>query len=118
MDALARHLESSAPWGAEVVVHRGGAARPFAIDARGHAFDAYRRACAEAWGVPAVDIGAGGSIPFVAALAEAFPDAALLLTGVEDPEGNAHSENESLHLAEFEKVCLAEALFLGYLAEE
>jgi cysteinylglycine-S-conjugate dipeptidase len=116
MDALSKHLESSAPWGAEVIVHRGGEGRPYAIDARGHAFDAYRRACAQAWGVPAIDIGAGGSIPFVAALAEAFPDAALLLTGVEDPEGNAHSENESLHLAEFEKVCMAEALFLGHLA--
>jgi acetylornithine deacetylase/succinyl-diaminopimelate desuccinylase-like protein len=117
MEALAKHLESNSPWGAEVVVHRGGAGHPHAVDVRGPAFDAYRRACAEAWGVPAVDIGAGGSIPFVAALAGAFPDAALLLTGVEDPEGNAHSENESLHLGEFEKVCLAETLFLGYLAE-
>ena len=45
--------------------------------------------------------------------ARAFPGAALLVTGVEDPESNAHSENESLHLAEFENVCVAEAVFLG-----
>jgi len=44
-------------------------------------------------------------------------EAGLLLTGVEDPEGNAHSENESLHLGEFENYCTAEALFLGDLAE-
>jgi acetylornithine deacetylase/succinyl-diaminopimelate desuccinylase-like protein len=115
MDSLAKHLEASAPWGAEVHVHRGGEGRPYAIDARGPAFDAFRQACSDAWGVAPVDIGAGGSIPFVAALAEAFPQAALLLTGVEDPEGNAHSENESLHLEEFRKACLAEALFFGYL---
>ena len=45
-----------------------------------------------------------------------FPSAALLLTGAMDPMGNAHSEDESLDLADFEKSCLAEALFLGYLA--
>ena len=42
-----------------------------------------------------------------------IPGVALLVTGVEDPESNAHSENESLHLAEFENVCVAEATFLG-----
>ena len=52
----------------------------------------------------------GGSIPFVAAFAEKFPDAAILVTGVEDPDARAHGANESLHLGEFEKVCLAEAL--------
>ena len=41
---------------------------------------------------------------------------ALLLTGAMDPMSNAHSEDESLDLADFEKSCFAEALFLGYLA--
>jgi acetylornithine deacetylase/succinyl-diaminopimelate desuccinylase-like protein len=116
--ALAHHLEANAPWGAEVHVRHGAAGEPYRIDAQGPAFDAYRRACTDAWGVAPLDMGVGGSIPFVAALAEAYPEAALLLTGVEDPEGNAHSENESLHLEEFEKVCLAEALFLGYLRSD
>jgi cysteinylglycine-S-conjugate dipeptidase len=116
MEALTRHIEASVPWGAEVRITPGGAGAPFRVDAAGPAFDAFRRACADAWGRPPVDMGAGGSIPFVAAFAETYPDAAILLTGVEDPEGNAHSENESLHLDEFRKVCTAETLFLGYLA--
>lgn len=44
--------------------------------------------------------------------AEIFPDAAILVTGVEDPDTRAHGANEGLHLAEFERVCPAEALLL------
>ena len=61
-------------------------------------------------------MGMGGSIPLVKAFADAYPDAALLLTGVEDPDGRAHGENESLHLGEFERACVAEALLLHYAA--
>jgi len=65
-----------------------------------------------AWGEPAVRAGAGGSIPFVTAYAGLFPDAEILITGVEDPDTRAHGANESLHLATFERACLAEALLL------
>jgi hypothetical protein len=53
----------------------------------------------------------------VADFAERLPDAALLLTGVEDRRGHAHAENESVDLRELERGCLAEALLLRYLAE-
>lgn len=117
LEALVAHLESHAPWGAEVRVTEGGSGAPYRVDAHGPAYEAYRRACADAWGSPVVDMGSGGSIPFVAAFADAYPDAAILLTGVEDPESNAHSENESLHLEEFRRAIEAEARFLGYLSE-
>ena len=39
----------------------------------------------------------------------------MLVTGVEDPDTRAHGANEGLHLAEFEKVLLAEALLLRNL---
>ena len=45
-----------------------------------------------------VDIGVGGSIPFIADLVAEFPGAQILVTGVEDPDARAHSPNESLHL--------------------
>lgn len=116
MDALVAHLESNAPWGAEVRATRGAKARPFALRAEGLVFDAARTALKEAWGVAPVDIGAGGSIPLVAAFADAFPETPILLTGAADPDSRAHGANESLHLDDFAKACLAEALLLGLLA--
>ena len=95
----------------------GDIGEPFAIDASGPAYDAARDAFREAWsGTAPVDIGVGGSIPFIAEFARAFPEAAILVTGVEDPDTRAHGANEGLHLAEFERVCLAEALLLTNLA--
>ena len=46
-------------------------------------------------------MGVGGSIPFIATFQEMFPGAAILVTGVEDPNSRAHGPNESLHLGEF-----------------
>ena len=115
-EALTRHLREHAPWGCEVDVTVVDDGRGFAADAQGPVYDAARAAFRDAWdGVDPVDIGVGGSIPFVAAFAERFPDAAILVTGVEDPDTRAHAANESLHLGEFERVCLAEALLLDRL---
>ncbi|HET8960110.1 dipeptidase [Nocardioides sp.] len=113
---LRRHLEERVPWGAELtftVVDTGEATQ---IDATGPAYDAARAAFAEAWdGTEPVDMGVGGSIPFIAEFLEAFPQASVLVTGVEDPDTRAHGANEGLHLAEFERVVLAEALLLRNL---
>jgi acetylornithine deacetylase/succinyl-diaminopimelate desuccinylase-like protein len=116
MEALVKHLESNVPWGAEVKIVREGAGSPFVLEAEGPAYDAMRRAMGEAFGREPVLMGAGGSIPFVAEFARQFPAATLMLTGAGDPKSNAHSEDESVDLADLEKSCLAEALFLGYLA--
>ncbi len=114
--ALKEHLERHAPWGCQVSVTLDDEGSGFAADARGPVYDAARAAFRDAWeGVEPVDIGVGGSIPFVAAFAERFPQAAILVTGVEDPDTRAHAANESLHLGEFERVCLAEALLLDRL---
>jgi acetylornithine deacetylase/succinyl-diaminopimelate desuccinylase-like protein len=115
-DALVKHLEANAPWGVDVHVTPGGAGEPYRVQADGPVYDAARRAFRDAWGTDPVDMGAGGSIPFVADFAERWPDAALLLTGVEDRQGRAHAENESVDLLELERACLAEALLLQYVA--
>ncbi len=116
MDALVAHLESHAPWGARVTVTRGASGHPFAVDTSGAAFGALRAAFEDAWGRPSVDAGAGGTIPFVAAFAEAFPGVPLMLTGVGDPDSREHGENESVDLGDFRKACIAEAIFLGRFA--
>jgi acetylornithine deacetylase/succinyl-diaminopimelate desuccinylase-like protein len=116
LDCLVRHLEANVPWGATLtttVVDTGEATQ---IDATGPAYDAARSAFTEAWdGTEPVDMGVGGSIPFIAEFLEAFPAASVLVTGVEDPDTRAHGANEGLHLAEFERVVLAEALLLRNL---
>ena len=111
-EALKAHLRAHAPWGAQVSVTSGGTAAPFTVRTGGHAYQAARQALSEAWGRPALDIGVGGSIPFVTAYAERFGDTEILITGVEDPDARAHGANESLHLLTFERACLAEALLL------
>jgi cysteinylglycine-S-conjugate dipeptidase len=116
-DALVRHLEARAPWGARVRVTAGGTVAPYSARTTGRAYAAAREAFATAWDVPPVEIGVGGSIGFMGPFAEAFPEAEVLITGVEDPDTRAHAANESLHLADFERACLAEALLLHRLGQ-
>jgi acetylornithine deacetylase/succinyl-diaminopimelate desuccinylase-like protein len=117
VECLRRHCEQHVPWGAELTFTLVDTGEATAIDATGPAYDAARAAFAEAWdGTAPVDMGVGGSIPFIAEFLEAFPDASVLVTGVEDPDTRAHGANEGLHLAEFERVVLAEAFLLRNLA--
>jgi len=116
--ALTAHLRAKAPWGARVEVSLESDGDACVIDATGPYFDAARAAFAAAWdGTAPVDVGVGGSIPFIATFQEMFPDAAILVTGVEDPYTAAHGPNESLHLGEFARVCLAEAFLLAAVAD-
>ncbi|WP_201407331.1 dipeptidase [Mycobacterium paraintracellulare] len=116
LDALTAHLQSHAPWGAHVSVTRGDLGEPYAIEASGDVYDAARAAFRRAWGAEPIDMGMGGSIPFIAEFAAAFPQAKILVTGVEDPGTQAHSINESLHLGVLERAAISEALLLANLA--
>ncbi|PRI11841.1 dipeptidase [Leucobacter massiliensis] len=113
--ALREHLLAHAPFGARLSFEDESLGQAFLVDTEGWAVGEARRAMADAWGREPVDMGVGGSIPFIAELVEEFPAAQILVTGVEDPDGRAHSPNESLHLASFEKSVLTEALFLDRL---
>ena len=96
----------------------GATIAPYAVPTGGRAYRAAHAALAEAWGRPAVDIGVGGSLPFVSAYAELVPGAEILITGVEDPGTRAHGPNESLHLTTFARACLAETLLLHRLGQQ
>jgi len=113
---LHNHLLAHAPFGAQVSVTPGERGQAFDATEDTEEMRAARWAFAHAWGTEPVDIGVGGSIPFIAELQEVFPGAKILVTGVEDPDSRAHSEDESVHLGELEKVVLAEALLLARLA--
>jgi len=115
--ALVDHLKKNVPWGVEVNISRESSGEPFVTKTGGPAYKAMKSALAKAWGHKAVDIGAGGTIPFLFDLAELFPKAEIMVTGVEDPRSGAHGPDESVDLGELEKACLAEALFLEKLAK-
>lgn len=114
--ALRRHLETHAPHGAHVTVMDGDAGQPGIIPFEGPVAELAQQAFAEAWGVEPVCIGQGGSIPMVADFQATFPDAAVLVTAVADPDSRPHGIDESLHLGDFAKAVLAEALLLAGLA--
>jgi acetylornithine deacetylase/succinyl-diaminopimelate desuccinylase-like protein len=118
MEAVQRHVEANAPFGAKVVFTPGESGKSFLADTSSKAAKFAMWALGEAWGVPAVEMGIGGSIPFIADLMDVYPDVQILVTGVEDPDSRAHSANESLHIDDFKNAVVAEALLLARLNAE
>lgn len=113
--AIEEHLRARAPFGAELTFTDVDCGDAFLVDTSGWAVDIARTALSEGYGVEPVEVGVGGSIPFIADLVTQFPGAQILVTGVEDPHTRAHSPNESLHLDTFRHAVLSEALLLEKL---
>jgi acetylornithine deacetylase/succinyl-diaminopimelate desuccinylase-like protein len=82
---------------------------------KGPAFDAADRAYEKAWGKKLVQIGVGGSIPFVALFGRRFGDLPLILNGVMDPQTGAHGPDESMHLGVFRRAIAANVYLLAEL---
>lgn len=114
--ALEEHLRSHAPWGVRVEIDSEQAGAPSRITLDGPRAKAARAAFREAFGVEAVEIGCGGSIPIVAEFADRNPEALVLVTAVTDPNSRMHGIDESLDLGDFAKASLAETLLLNNLA--
>ena len=92
----------------------GWAGEGWLYQPRGPAFEAADRAYLAAWGHKLVQVGVGGSIPFVALFGRRFGDLPLILNGVMDPLTTAHGPNESMHLGVYRKTVAANV----YLYEE
>lgn len=116
-DALAAHLLASAPWGVSVTCTPGSAGQAVALIPSGPAAELASEAFTQAWdGVAPVHMGIGGSIPFIADVAEQFPAATILVVGPGDPAACWHGPNESVDLEVLRRLTLAEALLLASLA--
>jgi acetylornithine deacetylase/succinyl-diaminopimelate desuccinylase-like protein len=113
--ALEAHLREHAPFGAHIEISDVDKGNPFLVDTTGWVVAEAKDAMHQAWGRQAVEAGIGGSIPFIADLVGVFPEAQILITGVEDPDSRAHSPNESLHLGVFHRAILTEAVLLAKL---
>ncbi|MEU3569151.1 dipeptidase [Kitasatospora sp. NPDC036755] len=116
-DALIAHLEAQVPLGARLTVERQGNGAPFRADTSGPAYEAMGEAMAEAFGTPMVASGEGGSIPLCNTLRSLYPQAEIVLIGVEEPTTQIHAVNESVDPQELERMALTEALFLRRYAE-
>jgi len=116
-DAIERHLTAHAPFGAHIEISDIDRGDPFLVDTSGWAVADAKDAMHQAWGAEPVETGIGGSIPFISDLVRVFPDAQILITGVEDPDSRAHSPNESLHLGVFHRAILTEAVLLAKLED-
>jgi acetylornithine deacetylase/succinyl-diaminopimelate desuccinylase-like protein len=114
-DAVRDYLVANAPFGAEVIVEMGVTGEGFITDVEAPVYNLARWALTEGFGRETVAQGQGGSIPLAADIKEVFPDAEVLITGVEDPDARAHSGNESCDLGLVRKAIVAEALLLAAL---
>jgi acetylornithine deacetylase/succinyl-diaminopimelate desuccinylase-like protein len=112
LEALKGHILAHNSLGAEISFGAVELGKPFSLGESGWGKDLAEQALSLAFGEKSVDIGIGGSIPFIAELERVFPSAQVLVTGVEDPDSRAHSPNESLHLEGFRSAILAQLLFL------
>jgi acetylornithine deacetylase/succinyl-diaminopimelate desuccinylase-like protein len=109
---LVEHLRAAAPWGVEVSFETEAMGAPFRAATSGPAYGAIGEAMHEAFGKPMTSLGQGGSIPLCNVFADTYPDAEIILMGVEEPQCLIHAPNESVDPREIELMALAEALFL------
>jgi acetylornithine deacetylase/succinyl-diaminopimelate desuccinylase-like protein len=103
-------LEAEPPYGARVRFDAGQAATgwhaPITAPWLEKAID---QASEKHFGKPAMWMGEGGTIPFMAMLGEKFPQAQFLITGVLGPHSNAHGPNEFLDIEYAKKLTAAVA---------
>jgi acetylornithine deacetylase/succinyl-diaminopimelate desuccinylase-like protein len=117
LQALKSHLLENVPWGAELDFFYEEKGDATVLGSDNFAVDIWREAFLEAFGNEAVEMGAGGSIPFIATFSEMFPAAPILVAGAADPTCAFHAPNESQSIADLEKATLSEAIALRLLAQ-
>lgn len=115
---LTEHLLAHAPWGAKVTVADDGRGQPYRAATAGPAYQVLAKAMEAAFGQPMVQSGQGGSIPLCNVLQQVYPQAELVMIGVEEPLCRIHATNESVAPQDIEHLAVAEALFLAWLPEQ
>lgn len=115
--ALEAHLRRHAPFGAHLTFSDIDHGDGFLADTSGWTVRLGKQALADGYGVAPVEVGVGGSIPFISDLARVFPEAGILVTAVGDPLSRPHTPNESQDLGSLQAAILAEALLLARLNE-
>ncbi len=110
--ALRTHLETVAPWNVTVSFDDVNRSQPFRSRTEGPAYSLLAATMGQAFGKEMATVAQGGSIPTCVALQDSFPEAEIILIGVEEPQCLIHAPNESVDPSEIEQLALALALFL------
>ncbi|MBF0433141.1 MAG: M20/M25/M40 family metallo-hydrolase [Fibrobacteria bacterium] len=113
---LKKFLVAKCPHNLHLEIDNSPAVDGWQTDTTHPAFETARKCMQEAYEAEPVIIGSGGSIPLVLSLANMLEEVPILLTGIEDPYTNAHSENESLCLSDFHKAVESQIRFFYALA--
>ncbi|HSM69867.1 MAG TPA: M20 family metallopeptidase [Xanthomonadales bacterium] len=98
-EAIKATLEADPPAGAKVSFETDQAASGWnAPEVAPWLQSSLQAASQAAYGQDVMYMGEGGTIPFMAMLGDAFPEAQFMITGVLGPKSNAHGPNEFLHI--------------------
>ena len=111
--ALKAALEKDPPYGAEVSFSVSEPSPGWDAPALAPWLEAASHDASQAFfGRPAMAMGEGGTIPFMAMLGDKFPEAQFMITGVLGPQSNAHGPNEFLHIPMGKKLtcCVASVI--------
>ena len=106
-------LETDPPYGARVTYTSGHAGTGWHSPQNAHWLEkAINDSSRTHYGKPAMWMGEGGTIPFMAMLGVKYPQAQFLITGVLGPHSNAHGPNEFLHIDYAKRLtaCVADVL--------
>lgn len=114
-EAIAAHLRAQVRWGAQLTITPQEAAAGAVLAGDGPSAALAAAAMQEAYGKAAVKVGSGGAIPLCVTLAQAFPDAEIILWGACDDGARIHAADESVDLGDLERATLAQALLLRAL---
>jgi len=107
-------LEREPPYGAEVSFEEPSANGGWNAPAFAPWLEeSIARASRAVYGKTAVNIGCGGTIPFMGMLGERFPRTQFFITGVLGPHANAHGPNEFLHVDYAKKLTACVSLVLA-----
>jgi acetylornithine deacetylase/succinyl-diaminopimelate desuccinylase-like protein len=118
LEALKTHLEANVPWGASIRFFYEELGEATILDTDNQAVTAWKDAFKEAYGTDTVEMGAGGSIPFIATFQELYPEAPIVVVGCGDPTSAIHAPNESQDVGDIERAVLAEAIVFRLLASQ
>ena len=114
---LSDFIKAHCPWGLHVDVVPEQGANPWMTTPDHPVFAVAKKSLGQGYGREAVFIGCGGTIPFVDSFTRVLGNIPALLVGIEDPYTNAHSENESLGIADFHSSVRSQIHFFADLAE-